>query len=112
MPDIRHRNRQIFCERALPINTYALCIRAKMPPACQTIPTVSADNMACTRDQISWRKAAHAIADTINNTDKFVTDDHRDRNCFLRPGVPIVNVNVGSADGRFQDSNQYVVTAD
>ena len=47
------------------------------------------------------RKAFHVIADALDDADKFMPDDHRHRNGFLRPGVPVVDVNVGAADRVF-----------
>ena len=41
------------------------------------------------------------IADALDDADKFVADDHRHRNRFLRPRIPVVNVNVGAADRSF-----------
>ena len=51
------------------------------------------------------------VADTLDNADKFVTDGHRHRDGFLRPGVPVVDVHVGAADRRLQHPDQHVIVA-
>jgi len=43
--------------------------------------------------------------------DEFVPDHHRHGNCLLGPGVPVVNVHVGSADAGAENFNEAVVDA-
>ena len=43
---------------------------------------------------------------------KLVADRHRHRNGALRPFVPVVDVQIGSADAGSKDANQYIVDAD
>jgi hypothetical protein len=77
----------------------------------QTIPTMPTGDVSFAHYEIAARKAFHVIADSINDAHKFVTDRHWHGNRLLRPGVPIVDVHVGSADGGFQDSDEHVIAA-
>ncbi len=38
--------------------------------------------------------------------DIFMPHDHRNRDGFLRPVIPVIDVNVSTADGCFTDFNQ------
>jgi len=62
-------------------------------------------------DEVAFCESFDVIAYAINNTHKLVTDCDRHWNCFLRPSVPVVDVQVGAADGCFQHANQHVVAA-
>ena len=83
-----------------------------MPPSGQTIAAMSAGDVSLAHDEIAARKTFHVIADTLNDADKLVADRHRHRNRFLRPGIPVVNVHVGTADRCLQDPDQHVIAAD
>jgi hypothetical protein len=63
-------------------------------------------------DEIAAGEPFYVIANAIDNTDKLMANDHRHRNRFLRPGIPVVNVHVRAADGCFQDADLRIVTAD
>ena len=83
-----------------------------MPPPCQAIATMSTGDVPLAHDQIALAKAFHVFTHTINNAHKLVADGHRHRNGFLRPGIPVVDVQVRATDRCFQHSNQHVVAAD
>ena len=65
--------------------------------------------MAFADHEIATRKAFYVIANKIDNADKLMTDGHRHRNRFLGPGVPIIDVHVGPADGGLEDANEHVI---
>ena len=83
-----------------------------MAPAGEAIAAMSASDVAFADDEIAGREAFHVIANKIDNPDKFVADGHRHGNRFLRPGVPVIDVHVCSADGSFDDPNQHVIATD
>ncbi len=64
----------------------------------ETIPAMAAGNMPFSNDEIAARKSLHMIADKIDNPDKFMTDRHRHWNRFLRPRIPVVDVDIGATD--------------
>src|SRR5215470_10554063 len=83
-----------------------------MTPSRQAIATMSTSDVALAYHEIALCKSLHMIAHIIDNADKLMADCHRHRNRFLRPRVPVVNVNICSADRRFQHTNEHVVAPD
>src|SRR5690349_2158737 len=75
----------------------------------QAISAMATGDVAFAHHEIAGRKAFYVIANKIDHADKFMTDDHWHGNRFLGPGVPVVDVHVGSADGRLQDANEHVI---
>jgi hypothetical protein len=83
-----------------------------MTPAGKTITAMSTRDVTFADNEIAGRESFHVIAGMIDDTDKFMTDRHRHWNRFLRPLVPVVDMNIGTADGRFDDADKNVVTFD
>src|SRR6266581_2968085 len=83
-----------------------------MTPAGKTITAMSTCDVTFADNEIARRESFHVIAGMIDDTDKFMADNHRHRDRFLRPGVPIIDMNIGTADGRFDDADTNVVTFD
>jgi hypothetical protein len=81
------------------------------PPG-EAIPAMPARNVTLADDEIAAREPFHVITDTIDNSNKFVADGHRYWNRFLRPGVPVINVHIGPADGGLKDADEHVIAAD
>jgi hypothetical protein len=63
-------------------------------------------------DEVAFCKTLDVVTDSINDTGKFMTDGHRHGNRFLRPRVPVIDVQVRATDRCFQHANQHIVTAD
>jgi hypothetical protein len=82
-----------------------------MPPTGETIAAMTANNVTFARHEIARRKTFHPSADALDHADKFMPDDHRHRDRLLRPGVPVVNVDIGPADRSFPDPDEHVVVA-
>jgi hypothetical protein len=80
-----------------------------MTAASQAIAAMSAGNVTFADDKVALRKTFHAIANKIDNSDELVADGHRDGDRFLRPRVPIVNVDISSTDRSLEDANPHVV---
>ena len=78
----------------------------------QAIAAMSAGNMAFHRDEIAFGKTFHMVANLFDHADKLVANGHRNGNRFLRPGIPVVNVNVGPADRCFEDADKHIVAFD
>src|SRR5690606_35405433 len=69
-------------------------------------------NMAFAGHALSWPIFRHRRADLRHRTDEFVAGHHRHGHGLLRPFVPIVDMDVGAADGRLPDLDEHVVGAD
>jgi hypothetical protein len=82
-----------------------------MPAPGQAIPAMSTRDVSLAYYEIAARKTFHVIANSINDANKLVADCHWHWDRFLRPGVPIVDVHVGSTDGCFQDADEHIVAA-
>jgi hypothetical protein len=109
MPAVVLRNRDKFSPRAGTIHAHALRVWAKMTPPGQTIATVPTGDVSLAHYEVAARKTFHVIANSIDNADKLVTDRHWHGNRFLRPGVPIVDVNICAADRSFQYTDEHIV---
>jgi hypothetical protein len=70
---------------------------------------MAAGNMAFTDNEIAFGETFHKVADAIDHADELVTDGYRDRNRFLCPFIPVVDMNVGSADRRFHNADENIV---
>ena len=71
-----------------------------------------ADDVAFAGHEIARRETFHPIADPLDDADKFMPDDHRHRDRLLRPGVPVINVDIGPADRSFLDPDEDIIVAD
>src|SRR6266481_9222237 len=98
MPAVLLRDRHQLRPSAGAINTDALSVRTKMPPSGEAIPTMPASDVALGNDEIAAGEPFYVLAHAIDNTDKLMADDHRHRNRFLRPRIPVVDVHVRTAD--------------
>ena len=94
---------------AVAIDADTLGVRTKMTPASETIAAMSASDVTFADDEIAFGKTFDVIANEINHADELVADSHRDGDRFLSPGVPVIYMYVGPADGGFYDPNEDVV---
>src|SRR5690606_29012625 len=111
LPDIRHRHSDIFGKTAVRIYADAFRVRAKISPARHTVPAASANKMAFAAYDVADREIDDVAADLNDLAGEFVADDGRDRDRFLRPRVPIVNVQVSSADAAAFYADHHVIYA-
>ena len=77
----------------------------------EAVAAEAANDVALAVDQIAGRKPDDVGADGFDGADEFVADDHGWLDGFFRPRVPVVNVNIGPADGSFFDLDEDVVDA-
>src|SRR5262245_24098159 len=111
MPDIGHWDGQELGERPLPIDADTFRIWTKMTPSRETVAAMPADNVPFAGNEVARRKTLNPFADALHDTNKFMPDDHWYRDRLLRPGIPVINVNVGPADRSFFNPNEYVIVA-
>ena len=72
---------------------------------------MAADDVSFTGNEIARREALDSFADALDHADKFMPDDHWHRNRLLRPGIPVVDVDVGAADRGLFDPDEHVIVA-
>ena len=103
---------EVFGEAALPIDAHAHGVDAQMAAAGAAIAAEPAGDVAFARDAIAHREATHLAAHVDDAAEVFVTHGHGHRDGLLRPGIPVVDVHVGAADGGLGDLDQHIVGAD
>ena len=97
-PDVGHRQRDEFGESAGTIHADALVLRAEMPAAGKAVAAAAADHVAFAADDVAGEEVVDVGADRDDLADELVADRHRHRDGLLRPFVPVVDVDVGTAD--------------
>mmetsp|Transcript_85169 Transcript_85169/g.244467 ORF Transcript_85169/g.244467 Transcript_85169/m.244467 type:complete len:357 (-) Transcript_85169:188-1258(-) len=111
LEDILGGKAEVFCEGTGPINTDTGGRPAQVPPAGAAIAAHSARDVTFANDAGTQLQAPHLGAELLDHTTVLVANDHRGRDGALRPVVPLVDVDVGAADGRLLDLDQHVIRA-
>src|SRR5437773_12274737 len=111
-PYIRHRQRDVFGERARPVHTHALGMCAQVPASGEAVPALAANHVTLAAHDIAVRKAADIRPGFNDLADKLVPDDQPNRYRLSRPVVPLVDVKVCPADTRDLNPDQDVIDAD
>ena len=75
----------------------------------EAVAADAAHDVAFAVDEVAGLAAVNVGADRLDNADKLVADDHGRLDCFFGPSVPVVDVDVGAADGSFLHLDQDVV---
>ena len=86
--------------------------RTEVPSSGQTVSAAATDDMTFPAHNVTGEEIVDIRPYSDNLTDKFVPDGHRHFDGLLRPFIPFVDMNIGSADSRVADANQHVVDAD
>src|SRR4029453_6140860 len=81
-------------------------VRTKVTPSRQAIATMSTGDVSLSYHKIALCESFHMIAYIVDNADELMADCHRHRNRFLRPRVPVENVNTSSANRGFQNAKK------
>ena len=108
-PDIAHRQHNIFREGSIPVNADTHGVRAEVPPPGQTIATPPADYVTLAAHNIAGTKVLHIRSHLDNLTHKFVADDQGHGNRCAGPLIPLVYVQIGSADSGTENADLHVV---
>ena len=111
-PDVAHRERDVFGESSGTVHAHTSSVSTEMTPACQTISTAAADYVSFATDNFAGVKVVHIGSDRDDFADELVPNRHGNRNSRARPFVPLVNVNVSTANSGMSDANQNVIYAD
>ncbi len=97
-PDIRHRQRDVFGERARPVDANAHRVGAHVAAPRKAIAAAAAHDVAFAADDIAGEEIGHIGANRLDASDEFVADRHRYVDRLLRPLVPLINVHVRATD--------------
>ena len=110
--DIARGNREKLRKRALAIDADTEGVWAQVLATTEAIAAATADNVALAGNQIADLQIRYARADGLHYATKLMTDGHRHGNRALRPGIPFVNMDIGTADGSLADANERVHRSD
>src|ERR1700691_4086865 len=111
-PDIGHGQRNKFREGARSIHAHTKRVRAEMPSPGQAVAAPSTNDMAFAADNVAGIEVINIRSDFDNFPDKFVPNRHGDWNRLLRPIVPLINMDVRSADAGVSDTDQDIIDTD
>ena len=81
--DIIGRDHQIFGKRAIAVNAHAYGVFAHMQLTSAAVTAMSASDMTFACDSVAHFKMLDAIAHFTNDTDVFMSDNHRRLYGFL-----------------------------
>src|SRR5205823_13593137 len=94
------------------LHAHALCVGAKVTSSREAIATMSTGDVPLAYHEIALRESFHMIAYIVDNADELMADRHGNRDRFLRPRIPVVDMNVSPTDRRFQNANEHLVAVD
>src|SRR5439155_12457013 len=97
VPDVGHRHRYVLRKRTRTIDPDPSRVLAKVPPPGQTVAAPPANHVPFGAHDLARKEIRDVRSDGNYFTDEFVADDHRDGDGALRPGIPVVDVEVGAA---------------
>src|SRR5437773_7397726 len=111
-PDIRHRHGDVVRESSGPVHSDTLGARAQVTPPGEAVAAPSAHHVALGADDIALMKIGDVGPCLHNLADELVPYDHRHGNGALRPLIPVIDVQIGSADTGAEHADQDIVDAD
>src|ERR1700761_2874997 len=101
-------NRQILRESTRTIDTHADCIATQMTTPGAAVSAVAARDVTLAGNPVTDTQPAYLGAHLHDAAAVLVTDGHGHGNGLLRPGIPLVDVHVSTADGRPGDLDQHI----
>src|SRR5258708_3541595 len=85
---------------------------ADMAPSGHTVAAAPTDDMTFATHQISGAEGRDVAANLDNCPHELVTDDERRGDSVLRPGIPVINVEIGAANASTQHANEDIIDSD
>ena len=110
-PEVGGGHDDVFGERAGARDADAHRVRAQVLAAGAAVAAVAADQVAFGRHAVAQRIAGDARAHLDDAADELMADHQARRDGALAPVVPLVDVQVGAADGGFLELDQHLVRA-
>ena len=102
------RDYQIFGKGAVTVDAHTFCILAPLAVAGPAVPAVTADDVSFT----GYELADSVLCDTWPKTGNFayilMADNDRRSDVLLAPGIPVVNMHIGTADCGFVHFDQHL----
>src|SRR5208282_1083562 len=108
LPDVGLGDDDVFGESAVGVHADDLHVLADVRFADAALQALAARYVHLGGDEVARLDARNFVTDCFDRAAKLVAGNERRMNAALRPLVPQVNVQVGAADGRHLDLDQYV----
>jgi hypothetical protein len=112
LPDVRFGNDDVFGEGSVGVDADDLDVLADVGFAGAALQALAASDVHFGGDEVSLFDAGDFIAEGGDFAAELVAGDERRVNAVLRPAVPVVNVEVGAADGGHFDFDEDLVAAE
>jgi hypothetical protein len=112
VPGVARRQRNVFGEGAVKVDTDNTSVNAEMAPACTAVAAAATDKMALTAYQIAYGNVSDPGADLDHFARELMAHGDWRSQGLLRPFVPRFDMQIGAADaGRF-DPHQHIARPD
>ena len=102
---------QILSKGAVPVYTYTPGMLAPLTVSCPAVAAAATNDMAFTGNDLTYMITFYPGADGGDLAYIFMADGHGGVNVLLRPGIPVINMYVRTADGGFVDLNEHLPDA-
>ena len=111
MHGIARGDTELFRKRSVAIHANSLGIATNMASPREAVATFATDDVAFAIDEIAFLVALRIRTDFLDGADKFMAYDHGRFDRFLRPVVPIVDMDIRATDRRLLDLDQHFIVA-
>ena len=112
LPDIRFRNANVLGEGAIGVNADDLHVLADVRFANAALKALAASHVHLGADKVAFLDGGDLAAHGGDRAAEFMTGNQRRVNALLRPSVPIVDMQIGPADGGDLHLHQHIVGAE
>ena len=108
LPDVRFRNHDVVGKGAVGVHADDLHVLADVRFADAALQALAARYVHFGGDEVAFLDAGHFVAYRFDRPAKLMAGNQRRMNTALRPLVPLINVQVGAADGRHFHLDQHI----
>ena len=106
------RDAEVLREATGTIHAHALGIRAEVEEPAAAVVAVPADDVPLAGHDIAGLVGLHRRAHALHDTAELMTHVHTHGNGLLRPGIPVPNMQIRTADSGLVNLNEDIIRAD
>src|SRR5215469_6071210 len=110
-PDVCCRQRDVLGEGARMVDPYSLRVRALNAPTGHAVAATAAYQMALTAHEVAQTRLSHVGPGIYDLADELMADNKRHRHVRPRPAIPVIDVQVRTADTSSEHTDQNVIPA-
>jgi hypothetical protein len=112
LPYVGHRQDNVLREGPVAIDPDSLGVGAEMAATGEAVAAASADDVPLAADKLADGKVGDIGAEFDHLADELVANHETGADGGTRPGIPIVDMEVSSADARVEDADFDVIDTD